>query len=150
MTHEQLVCLLAGTATDVSFIQLNPTDSLKPQGIWQVRIGEKVRRLKGQVFTERGVYRPGETVHFKGLVREYQEGRIVSPQGDVCSFEVTSPKGEKVFSGEETLSDFGGAAGDADRRRPLAPGDLHPDHVVWPQAAGVPGRVQRTAGALRR
>ena len=110
--HEQLVGLLAGGATDVSYILLKPGESLKPEGIWQVRAGAKVRRLKGQVFTERGVYRPGETVHFKGLVREYLQGRIVSPQGDVCSFEITSPKGEKVFSGEETLSDFGGAAGE--------------------------------------
>ncbi|HEY9072584.1 MAG TPA: MG2 domain-containing protein, partial [Desulfobaccales bacterium] len=109
---EQLVCLLAGNAGDVSFIQLKPADRLKPQGIWQVRAGERLRRLKGQVFTERGIYRPGETVHFKGLVREYQEGRITSPQGEVCSFEVTNPKGEKVYSGQETLSDFGSAAAD--------------------------------------
>ena len=100
------------TANDVSYILLKPGESLKPEGIWQVRAGAKVRRLKGQVFTERGVYRPGETVHFKGLVREYLQGRIISPQGDGCSFEITSPKGEKVFSGEETLSDFGGAAGE--------------------------------------
>ena len=137
--HEQLVGLLAGGATDVSYILLKPGESLKPQGIWQVRAGAKVRRLKGQVFTERGVYRPGETVHFKGLVREYLQGRIVSPQGDVCSFEITSPKGEKVFSGEETLSDFGGGCRRGDRRRPLAPGHLHPDHVLRPPGGGAPG-----------
>jgi uncharacterized protein YfaS (alpha-2-macroglobulin family) len=111
LNHGEVVCLLAGTASDVSFIRLNPADSLKPQGIWQVKAGEKVRRLKGQVFTERGVYRPGETLHFKGLVREYQEGRILSPQGEVCSFEITSPKGEQVYSQELPLSDFGSAAG---------------------------------------
>ncbi|MFI5354143.1 MAG: alpha-2-macroglobulin [Desulfobaccales bacterium] len=106
----QLVCLLAGTAKDISYILLKPADSLKPQGIWQVRTGEQVRCLKGEVFTERGVYRPGETVHFKGLVREYRTGHILSPQGEVCTFEITSPKGEKVYSGEGALSDFGGTA----------------------------------------
>lgn len=108
---EQLVCVLAGTANDVSFIRLQPTGNLQPEGIWQVRAGEKIRRFKGQVFTERGVYRPGDTVHFKGLVREYLEGRIVSPAGETCTFEIMSPKEEKVFSQELTLSDFGSAAG---------------------------------------
>jgi hypothetical protein len=107
---EELVCLLGGTANDVSYILLKPADRLKPQGIWQVRAGEPVRCLKGEVFTERGVYRPGETVHFKGLVREYRDGRIRSPEGEGCAFEITSPKGEKVYSGKETLSEFGGAA----------------------------------------
>ncbi|MCX5893187.1 MAG: hypothetical protein NTW80_09490, partial [Deltaproteobacteria bacterium] len=31
----QLVCLLAGTAKDVSYILLKPADRLQPQGIWQ-------------------------------------------------------------------------------------------------------------------
>ena len=96
--QEQMVCLLAGNGR-ISYIQLKPEDRLKPQGIWQVG-REKVRHLKGQVFTERGIYRPGETIHFKGLVREYRQGRITSPQGDGCSFEITNPKGEKVFSSE--------------------------------------------------
>ena len=113
----QLVCLLAGTAKDVSYILLNPADSLKPQDIWQVRTGEQVRCLKGEVFTERGVYRPGETVHFKGLVREYRDGHILSPQGEACTFEITSPKGEQVFSGEGTLSDFGGTAAEVTAAR---------------------------------
>jgi len=112
LDHGQIVCLLAATANDVSFIRMTPADSLKPQGIWQVKAGEKIRNLKGQVFTERGVYRPGETLHFKGLVREYQEGRILSPQGKVCSFEISSPKGEQVYSQELPLSDFGSASGE--------------------------------------
>ncbi|MCL4503690.1 MAG: MG2 domain-containing protein [Deltaproteobacteria bacterium] len=109
----ELVCLLAGTDKDVSYILLKPGDSLKPEGIWQVRTGEAVRTLKGEVFTERGIYRPGETVHFKGLTREYRDGRIFSPQGEVCTFEITSPKGEKVYSEEGTLSEFGSFAADA-------------------------------------
>lgn len=112
LEQDQLVCLLAGAANDVSYILLKPGDRLKPRDIWQVRAGEQVRSLKGQVFTERGVYRPGETVHFKGVIREYRERRVMSPQGEVCTFEITSPKGEKVFSGEGTLSAFGGAAGE--------------------------------------
>ncbi len=107
----QLACLLAGTANDVSYIKIEPQGNLKPQGIWQMAAGEQIRRFNGKVFTERGVYRPGDKVYFKGQVREYLEKRIVSPGGETCSFEIMSPKGEKVFSHEAALSDFGTAAG---------------------------------------
>jgi uncharacterized protein YfaS (alpha-2-macroglobulin family) len=107
-----LVLLLAGTAGDVAFIEVLPQGNLKPQGIWQVRPGETIRNLKGNVFTERGVYRPGEKVFFKGTVREYAQGRIFPPAGETCSFELISPKGEQVFSLEDQTSDFGTVAGE--------------------------------------
>ena len=110
--QNELVLLMAGTGDDVAFIEVLPQGNLKPQGIWQVRAGEKIRNLKGIVFTERGVYRPGEKVYFKGTVREYGAGRIFPPPGEVCFFEVIGPKGEQVFTKEDRTSDFGTAAGE--------------------------------------
>ncbi|MBM4300755.1 MAG: hypothetical protein FJ121_04370 [Deltaproteobacteria bacterium] len=112
VNRDDLVALMAGTGDDVAFIQVTPQGNLKPQGIWQVKAGEKIRNLRGNVFTERGVYRPGEKVFFKGAVREYGNGRIFPPKGEVCVFEVISPKGEQVFTKEERTSDFGTAAGE--------------------------------------
>jgi len=109
---EDLVLLAAGTGNDLAFIKVLRQGNLKPEKIWQVRAGEKVRNLKGCVFTERGVYRPGEKVFYKGTVREYGNGRIFPPPGEVCSFEVISPKGEQVFTKEDRTSDFGTAAGE--------------------------------------
>jgi uncharacterized protein YfaS (alpha-2-macroglobulin family) len=82
---------------------VTPQGNVKPQGIWQVKAGEKIRNLKGNVFTERGVYRPGEKVYFKGAVREFGQGRIFPPKGEVCFFEVISPKGEQVFTSKTGL-----------------------------------------------
>ena len=104
--------LMAGTAGDVSFIEVKPDGNLKPKDIWQVSGGEQPRNLKGQVFTERGVYRPGEKVFFKGTVREYQDGSIKSPSGEKCFFAVTNSRGEQVFNREAPLSEFGTAAGE--------------------------------------
>ncbi len=105
--------LMAGQTGDVSFIGLQPAGYLKPkEDIWQVSAQEEPRNLKGQIFTERGVYRPGEKVFFKGTVREFQEGSITSPQGQKCSFEVVNPRGEQVFRTDAQLSDFGTAAGE--------------------------------------
>ena len=110
--QDDLVLLMAGTGDDVAFIQVTPQGNLQPKGIWQVKAGEKIRNLRGNVFTERGVYRPGEKVYFKGTVREYGNGRIFPPKDEVCFFEVLSPKGEQVFTYEGRTSDFGTAAGE--------------------------------------
>jgi alpha-2-macroglobulin len=110
--QDELVLVLAGTGDDVAFIEVLSWASLKPQGIWQVRAGEKIRNLRGNLFTERGVYRPGEKVFFKGTVREYGAGRIFPPPGEKCFFEVIGPKGEQVFTQENQTSDFGTAAGE--------------------------------------
>jgi alpha-2-macroglobulin len=112
VNQDDLVLMVAGTGDDVAFIQMTPQDNLSPKGIWQVKAGDKIRNLKGNVFTERGVYRPGEKVYFKGAVREYAKGRIFPPKGEVCFFEVISPKGEQVFTTEERTSEFGTAAGE--------------------------------------
>jgi len=109
---EEVSFLMAGQNGDVSFIYVYPDGNLKPKDIWQVSPKEQPRNLKGQVFTERGVYRPGEKVFFKGTVREYQEGAIKSPQGQNCAFEVTNSRGETVFDHDYPLSEFGTAAGE--------------------------------------
>jgi uncharacterized protein YfaS (alpha-2-macroglobulin family) len=106
----ELVLLVAATKNDVAFIQVLPQGNLKPQGIWQAKVGEKLRTLQGALFTERGVYRPGEKVYFKGAVREYDQGRIFPPVGESVSFELISPKGEQVYTADELTSDFGTAA----------------------------------------
>jgi uncharacterized protein YfaS (alpha-2-macroglobulin family) len=109
---KDITFLMAGTDGDVSFIQVLAEGNLKPKDIRQVSGPEIPRNLKGQVFTERGVYRPGERVFFKGTVREYKNGAIGSPQGMPCAFTVTNAKGEQVFRSTNTLSDFGTAAGE--------------------------------------
>jgi len=106
--------LLAGKTGDVSFIEVKPQGDLKPEDVWHADHPEQSQNLKGVVFTERGVYRPGEKVYFKGTVREYREGAIGSPQATTCFFEVTNPRGEQVFLKKIPLSDFGTAAGEID------------------------------------
>jgi uncharacterized protein YfaS (alpha-2-macroglobulin family) len=109
---DEFTFLMAGVSGDVSFLEVQPEGNLKPKDIRQVSAGEQPLNLKGQVFTERGVYRPGEKVFFKGTVRQYQDGAISSPRGEKCNFEVTNPRGESVFRREAQLSEFGTVAGE--------------------------------------
>ncbi len=110
--HRQITFLMAGTAGDVSYIAVRPQGNLKPEGVWQVEEGEAVKNRRGYVFTDRGVYRPGEKVSFKGTIREYREGTIAPPSKGHYTFVITSPKGEQVYSQDSTLSEFGSAWGE--------------------------------------
>ncbi len=112
VARESLRFILTAGKNDVSFIELKPQGDLKPVGVWQAEGEEKARALTGQVFTERGVYRPGEKVFYKGTVREYAGGRIKPPTGAPVTFEVRNPKSEQVFSSDQQLSEFGTAAGE--------------------------------------
>jgi uncharacterized protein YfaS (alpha-2-macroglobulin family) len=69
---------------------------------------------KGHLFSERGIYRPGDTVHLKGTVRRYDGGMVNSPAGGACSLLVTDPKGQKVAEIKGALSEFGTLAADVD------------------------------------
>ena len=110
--RNQIVLLMVRTGDDLSYIEVQPEGNIKPENIWQVQVGQRTRNLNGHVFTERGVYRPGDKVFYKGTVREYLKGRIAPAQDEVVFLEVTNPKGEQVFTAEERLSDFGTAAGE--------------------------------------
>jgi len=112
VARENLKFLLVAGKNDVSSIELKPQGDLKPAGVWQAPGEEKTRTLTGQVFTERGVYRPGEKVFYKGSIREYAGGKITPPAGAPVTFEVKNPKQEEVYTADSKLSDFGTAAGE--------------------------------------
>ncbi|AKU90473.1 Ig-like domain-containing alpha-2-macroglobulin family protein [Vulgatibacter incomptus] len=67
----------------------------------------------GMVFPERGIYRPGDTVHLKGLVRFRKVGALGTPaKGSKLTLRVTNPRGDELLSREVTLSSFGTFATD--------------------------------------
>ena len=66
-------------------------------------------RVRGLIQSDRGVYRPGETVHFKGLVREIAIGRAPSvPSGAPVAVTVTDSRGTKLFDKKLPVTRFGG------------------------------------------
>jgi uncharacterized protein YfaS (alpha-2-macroglobulin family) len=66
-------------------------------------------RMRGLIQSDRGVYRPGETVHFKGLVREIAIGRAPSvPSGAPVAVTVNDSRGTKLFDKKLPVTRFGG------------------------------------------
>ncbi len=70
-------------------------------------------KIRGFIQSDRGLYRPGETVHFKGIVREIAGGRAPRvPKHTPVAVEVSDSRGASVLSSEVAMSAFGGFAFD--------------------------------------
>jgi uncharacterized protein YfaS (alpha-2-macroglobulin family) len=66
-------------------------------------------RYRGFILSDRGIYRPGETVHFKGLIRQVGIGKPPTvPAGARVSITVEDPRGSTVYNRRHRLSEFGG------------------------------------------
>jgi uncharacterized protein YfaS (alpha-2-macroglobulin family) len=62
----------------------------------------------GMVVPERGIYRPGDTVHLKGLVRYRKLGALrTPPSGMKVNVRAVSSRGKEVFAKELAVTDFG-------------------------------------------
>ncbi len=69
--------------------------------------------VQGYLFTDRGIYRAGEDVHIKAIVRRSEGGRWVVPApGAPLSFEIQDPFQKSVAKGEAPLDEFGSLAFD--------------------------------------
>jgi uncharacterized protein YfaS (alpha-2-macroglobulin family) len=64
----------------------------------------------GMLFTERGVYKPGETVKVKGLFRQPLAKGTRTPAGRTVHLSATDGQGENVFSEDAKLDAYGGFA----------------------------------------
>lgn len=81
-------------------------------GVAEDRSGGQTK-VRGFIQSDRGLYRPGEEVHFKGLAREIAAGAPprVPAKRDV-DIEVSDSRGQSVLTTKAKLSPFGGFAFD--------------------------------------
>lgn len=115
LSLKNISIIAAASPSDSSFVEMKRSGNLKPDWITQEpSIVEKTRTLKGHVFTERGIYRPGDMVFFKGTAREFKSGDILPPQGSSATFVIINSKDEEIYKKELALSEFGTAADSLD------------------------------------
>ena len=70
--------------------------------------GDLNDQLAGEVFAERGVYRPGEQVHVKGLLRMRTSKGLGPVQAKEVSISVSDPRGKVVLTRKAALTPLGG------------------------------------------
>lgn len=77
-------------------------------GSWRLGVdkdwGQNRHSCTASVFTERGLYKPGEQVHLKGLVRQQHQGLWVVPKSvSAVTLEVRDSDGNIVYTGKQPL-----------------------------------------------
>ncbi len=76
-------------------------------------------KQRGLLFSDRPVYRPGELVHLKGIVRDYTPGKPHVPAGAKATLSVKGPRGRMVLEQEVTLTDAGSFTADVQLPRDI-------------------------------
>ena len=105
---------------DVAFTRTEEGTGIEP---WRFGIdynwNPRYHPLEGTVFTDRGLYRSGEEVHIKGIVRRRAADTWKIPQGLPVHLRVRDSRNELIVRDSLPLSDFGSFARDV-RLKPTA------------------------------
>lgn len=137
--------LAAETADDIAVVALTGERLSQP---WQYGMRgtvDDVADLSGSIFTDRGVYRPAETVHLKVIARDLETGRI--PASGEIEVAVSDPRGQDVARKKVRLDDYGSADMDVELAEGAAvgrytvqvkQGDMHKIHKFQVEEYRVP------------
>ncbi len=68
--------------------------------------------ITGYIYTDRPIYRPGHTVHFKVILRAHNGDAYQLPSGKQVQVEIQDPTGKSVLQTKLPLSQFGTIHGD--------------------------------------
>jgi hypothetical protein len=79
--------------------------------------------MKTYIYTDRPIYRPGDTVHFRLIARQAANGRYSLPDISSYPLALMDPMGEQVASFDLPLSGFGTAHGEYNLPSNALPGN---------------------------
>jgi len=114
--NEALRWVLVRKADDVNLIDYTYSDEISlgryhvdVEGVQSREDEEELDDTERKVFlfTERDVYRPGETVHMKGIVRDYASNVRRIPAGEKLHLEMKDARDRSILDRVITLSDSG-------------------------------------------
>jgi uncharacterized protein YfaS (alpha-2-macroglobulin family) len=88
--------VLQSLARSTAHERAAPDVDLQQRGEWE-----------GLVFTDRGVYRPGETVRLSAIVRKSDAAGLKVPNASDARVEVKDAEDQRIFSGHATTDAFG-------------------------------------------
>ena len=100
--------LVARAGGDLTYQRVRQANAVTTAPIDYLQLGHWV----GLVFTDRGVYRPGETVKLGGYFRRTAEKGFKVLPGQEYQYQVQDAQGETIAVGENKLDAFGAMAAD--------------------------------------
>lgn len=106
--------VFARVGGDVAWLDPGRTGGLEA---WNFHVAsdyaESAVRLRGYLHSDRGLYRPGDTVHLRGLARTMKLGEgLRVPVAKKVDVTVRDPRGNQILTKAVTLSKYGGISFD--------------------------------------
>lgn len=84
--------------------------------------------LSCYLFADRPIYRPGDTVHLRGMLRRTKDNAVALPQDKMLIFSMLKPDGSKLSEQELTLSEYGNFS--AELKLPEGEEDVTGDYTL--------------------
>lgn len=109
-------------------------------GIYPYRFGiqydwnPKPEVFKCYIFTERGIYRAGEKVHIKGIIRKREKGEWMLPSTKHIECEILDPFQKKVFKEAINLDSYGSFAFDFETNEEASLGTYQIKAIIPPES----------------
>ena len=101
------ILAFAGSAEAPAVASTDWANGISP---WQFNVPSEpyLNPYRGHVYTDRLIYRPGQTVYFKGVLRADDDGRYSLPT-DVKSATVVvqDSQGKEIYRADLPLTDLG-------------------------------------------
>lgn len=69
--------------------------------------GDYADRISVYIYTNQPIYRPGQEVNFKGILRKVRDNDLENPEGKKVSVSIKTLKNKEVYSKELKTNDFG-------------------------------------------
>ncbi|MDQ6624546.1 MAG: MG2 domain-containing protein, partial [Verrucomicrobiota bacterium] len=102
--------LFVKTEADAHVISLTGGESLLPLyrlGVTESSDADDASAQSIFLFTERGVYKPGDVVHLKGFAQDPRDDQARIPTGKAIKITVIDAKDREIAKGDATLSEYG-------------------------------------------
>lgn len=133
--RSQRILAVVETDRDLAVVDGNWSNGIQTWnfGVTADRSGGPTK-IRGFIQSDRGLYRPGDTVSFKGLAREVVAGRAPSiPTKTAVDIDVQDSRGQVVLHTKTKLSAFGGFAFDLSLGEEATLGDYYVTATVAAQ-----------------
>ncbi len=100
--------VLLENGTDRTFVEYNSFGEVWA-GRYDIpfRWNDAPHQIVGSLYTDRGLYTPGDEVHLRGALRDRSQDRWNVPELDELTYQVFDSRDKEQSSGEVAISDFG-------------------------------------------
>lgn len=101
------------------------TEGAGAYGLWTTYSPGRPSAQNNYLYTDRPIYRPGETVYFRGVLRDKDDMTYSIPNQQSTLVSIYSPDGSELFREEVSLSEFGTFSGELALAEDVAIGEAY-------------------------